>query len=202
MHALATTRIYLLLYTSTTTTTDATDSHASAQSGWILIEYQTRELSCSFILMQLTDSPVNSLPSTITKMEDRKRPASQSNDELAPPSKRQAVNGTGKAHADQDMPWKDDLEVRVTRPPFLFMVAKTLFHSRCPFRKGNQFDVCFGLRCAALYMIYVDGANARLAVHSRSQPAPIRSLVDFGALDQASHRDDRSLHHSHLWIAS
>jgi hypothetical protein len=55
--------------------------------------------------------------STIVKMEDRKRTASQSVDELAPPTKRQAVNGASKASADSDMPWKDDLEVSVTRPP-------------------------------------------------------------------------------------
>lgn len=45
-------------------------------------------------------------------MEDRKRPAAHSNDDMAPPTKRQAVNGTSKAHPDADMPWKDDLEVR------------------------------------------------------------------------------------------
>lgn len=70
--------------------------------------------------MQLTDSPVDSLPSTINMMEDRKRPAAQSNDELAPPTKRQAMNGTSKANTDQDMPWKDDLEVRVTRPHSIY----------------------------------------------------------------------------------
>ncbi|KAI9746325.1 MAG: E3 ubiquitin-protein ligase bre1 [Claussenomyces sp. TS43310] len=43
-------------------------------------------------------------------MEDRKRPAGQNVDELAPPTKRQAVNGSGKASADADMPWKEDLE--------------------------------------------------------------------------------------------
>lgn len=43
-------------------------------------------------------------------MEDRKRPAAQSSDDLGPPTKRQAVNGTGKSQMDADMPWKDDLE--------------------------------------------------------------------------------------------
>jgi len=50
-------------------------------------------------------------------MEDRKRSAGQSADDLAPPTKRQAVNGGSKASADADMPWKDDLEVSVTRQP-------------------------------------------------------------------------------------
>jgi E3 ubiquitin-protein ligase BRE1 len=67
--------------------------------------------------MKVTASTVAPLPSTIVKMEDRKRPAGQNVDDLAPPTKRQAVNGGSKASADSDMPWKDDLEVRVTQPP-------------------------------------------------------------------------------------
>lgn len=47
-------------------------------------------------------------------MEDRKRPAHDQND-AAHPAKRQAtVNGTGKGHVDDDMPWKDDLEVNLS----------------------------------------------------------------------------------------
>ncbi|CAG8949439.1 hypothetical protein HYFRA_00005068 [Hymenoscyphus fraxineus] len=52
-------------------------------------------------------SPVT-IPSShpsFSKMEDRKRAAG---DDLAPPTKRQAVNG--KASADADMPWAGDLE--------------------------------------------------------------------------------------------
>ncbi|RDW78399.1 hypothetical protein BP5796_06251 [Coleophoma crateriformis] len=43
-------------------------------------------------------------------MEDRKRSAGQSADDIAPPTKRQALNGGNKASIDADMPWKDDLE--------------------------------------------------------------------------------------------
>ncbi|RFU26431.1 hypothetical protein B7463_g9914, partial [Scytalidium lignicola] len=43
-------------------------------------------------------------------MEDRKRSAGHGADDLAPPTKRQAVNGSSKSSADNDMPWKDDLE--------------------------------------------------------------------------------------------
>ncbi|RDW84747.1 hypothetical protein BP6252_02337 [Coleophoma cylindrospora] len=43
-------------------------------------------------------------------MEDRKRSAGQSADDIAPPTKRQALNGGSKASIDADMPWKDDLE--------------------------------------------------------------------------------------------
>lgn len=55
---------------------------------------------------------IPSLPSFI-KMEDRKRAAGQSADDLAPPTKRQAVNGAGKASADSDntAPWSEDIEV-------------------------------------------------------------------------------------------
>jgi hypothetical protein len=47
------------------------------------------------------------------KMEDRKR--SLAPDDYAPPTKRQAVNGN-RSSANDDLPWKDDLEVcQVTR---------------------------------------------------------------------------------------
>ena len=69
--------------------------------------------------MTLVQSQVVSLPSpsTLIKMEERKRPATQDNDDIAPPSKKQAtsVNGGSKGHADADMPWKDDLEVSLLR---------------------------------------------------------------------------------------
>ncbi|KAK4115052.1 hypothetical protein N656DRAFT_776117 [Canariomyces notabilis] len=39
-------------------------------------------------------------PATFAKMEDRKRPASSTVDDGAPPSKRQAVNGTTKSKDD------------------------------------------------------------------------------------------------------
>lgn len=51
------------------------------------------------------------LPSGPIKMEDRKRSAGHSIDDIAPPTKRQATNGTSKASADSDMPWKDFIEV-------------------------------------------------------------------------------------------
>ena len=64
--------------------------------------------------MTTAASTVGPLPSTISKMEDRKRAAGHSVDDLAPPMKRQAVNGN-KAGGDADMPWKDDLEISFQR---------------------------------------------------------------------------------------
>lgn len=51
--------------------------------------------------------------SSLIKMEDRKRPLNDHHDSIHP-SKKQATsaNGAGKSHRDDDMPWKDDLEVR------------------------------------------------------------------------------------------
>lgn len=53
-------------------------------------------------LMPVATSPsvTPRLPSTKVKMDDRKRPAIGSADDLAPPSKRQAVNGGGKSKDD------------------------------------------------------------------------------------------------------
>lgn len=64
--------------------------------------------------MTLVERHLVSLPSSdLIKMEERKRPASQDNGDIAPPHKRQAtsVNGASKPHPDADMPWQDDLEV-------------------------------------------------------------------------------------------
>ncbi|TRX91360.1 hypothetical protein FHL15_007782 [Xylaria flabelliformis] len=49
-----------------------------------------------------TSPTVAPLSSTRIKMEDRKRPAVNSTDDIAPPSKRQAVNGGSKAKEDAD----------------------------------------------------------------------------------------------------
>ncbi|KAJ5822774.1 hypothetical protein N7447_005114 [Penicillium robsamsonii] len=61
--------------------------------------------------MPAVEPPVPSSEPGLVKMEDRKRPAADSNDS-APPLKKQAtsVNGGSKPHPDADMPWKDDLE--------------------------------------------------------------------------------------------
>jgi E3 ubiquitin-protein ligase BRE1 len=71
--------------------------------------------------MKVVSSTVAPFPPPL-KMEDRKRSAAQNVDDLAPPTKRQAVNGASKTSADSDMPWKDDLEVSVTRPPDPFPI--------------------------------------------------------------------------------
>ncbi len=62
-------------------------------------------------------------------MEDRKRP---SGDDLAPPTKRQAVNGN-KSSADSDMPWAADLEVCTPR----FLCQEIDFHPlRATYRRS------------------------------------------------------------------
>ena len=88
--------------------------------------------------MPAAEPPVVSSESDLIKMEDRKRPASEHNDS-APPLKKQAtaVNGGTKPHPDADMPWKDDLEVRMRN--FFFFLSWILF--------GNS---SLGLRWALL----------------------------------------------------
>jgi hypothetical protein len=46
-------------------------------------------------------------------MEERKRPSPYDQIDSGPPSKKlaTAANGASKSHKDDDMPWKDDLEV-------------------------------------------------------------------------------------------
>ncbi len=62
----------------------------------------------------------------LVKMDDRKRPAPHEPTEAAPPpSKKQAtaVNGANKSHIDADMPWKDELEVRL--PPSVSQIPQS-----------------------------------------------------------------------------
>jgi hypothetical protein len=54
-------------------------------------------------------------PATFVKMEDRKRPASGAVDDCAPPSKRQAVNGSSKSKDDSgDMKEEAWIEVSLS----------------------------------------------------------------------------------------
>ena len=104
-------------------------------------------------------------------MEDRKRSAGQSADDLAPPTKRQAVNGSSRASADADMPWKDDLEVSDTRHPDTYCLHEIYLQFVFPLSSQNL--ILSGVRLL-LSTIYVAGANAQLAVDSEpsSDPPP------------------------------
>ena len=67
--------------------------------------------------MSLLQGPLVSLSSShLMKMEERKRPAAQDEDGSGPPLKRQTTttNGNGAKYlADADVPWHEDLEVRI-----------------------------------------------------------------------------------------
>ncbi|KAI1501047.1 E3 ubiquitin-protein ligase BRE1 [Biscogniauxia marginata] len=63
--------------------------------------------------MPLSTSPTTAPLLTRVKMEDRKRPALTSADEIAPPSKRHAVNGSSKSRDDADVKdeaWVEDYQ--------------------------------------------------------------------------------------------
>lgn len=108
---------------STTTTTTSCD-------------YELCLCARACILPSLMPSPVtlqaSSHPSFNVKMEDRKRAAA--GDDLAPPTKRQAVNGS-KASADADMPWAVDLEVCTYR--LILLSTATCQHETTPFSHQN-----------------------------------------------------------------
>ena len=90
---------------------------------------QIQEPLAASILMKVVSSTVAPFSPPL-KMEERKRSATQSVDDLAPPTKRQAVNGASKTSADSDMPWKDDLEVSVTRPPHSLLIFSLCNHCK------------------------------------------------------------------------
>lgn len=90
-------------------------------------------------------------PSTThPKMEDRKRPAVNSTDELAPPSKRVAVNGSKPKDDALEMKEESWVEVRAAQPPFFFdtgtrraqhMVATSLARLQIPYRDKARWVV-------------------------------------------------------------
>src|SRR6266566_1677819 len=95
-------------------------------AGNVFAPFKPRRLSRSFYIAPLHLvcaaflMPIATSPSTAPrpfKMEERKRPAITNADDLAPPSKRQNVNGAGKSRDDsgdaKDEAW---IEVSVTRP--------------------------------------------------------------------------------------
>lgn len=63
--------------------------------------------------MPVATSPSAILPSPLVKMEDRKRPAISTADDLAPPSKRHQVNGSSKSR-DDALDMKDEAWIEVS----------------------------------------------------------------------------------------
>jgi hypothetical protein len=102
-------------------------------------------------------APAASHPSFI-KMEERKRSAAQ--DDLAPPPKRHAVNGS-KNSADADMPWAKDLEVHVTRHQIYPVTLNTPYQS---FLTRLILQLCAISGCYIVISMAV--ANAQLDVSS------------------------------------
>ena len=82
--------------------------------------------------MPAASPPIVSTESGLVKMDDRKRPAADSNDSAPPPKKQAtAVNGGSKPHPDADMPWKDDLEVCDTQSfSEAYCVLRTAFRAQ------------------------------------------------------------------------
>jgi hypothetical protein len=74
-----------------------------------------------FLMPVATTPSAPTGPSTASKMEDRKRPAVSSTDDLAPPSKRVAVNGSKTKDESVEMKEEGWIEVRsvfTPLPPF------------------------------------------------------------------------------------
>ena len=108
-------------------------------------------------------TPAVSQPSFI-KMEDRKRSAAQ--DDFAPPTKRQAVNGS-KGSTDSDLPWAKDLEVsrshdRKAYPLNLSIFFLSRFRLKHRLLLGDGTVYISGYFCT----ISVGGANVQLAMNS------------------------------------
>ncbi|KLU87338.1 E3 ubiquitin-protein ligase bre-1 [Magnaporthiopsis poae ATCC 64411] len=85
--------------------------------------------------MPVATSPVvSSHPSGLVKMEDRKRPALSATDEIAPPSKRQAINGGSKSRDDNDLrdeAWIEDYQKdAIYRQMLEYRREKTTLESR------------------------------------------------------------------------
>lgn len=100
----------------------------------------TFALSPRPFLMPIATSPSLPHPATFAKMEDRKRPASGAVEEGAPPTKRQAVNGSSKSKDDSgDSREETWIEVSLTRHPFVVSLLAPFFTHR-PCRSSACLD--------------------------------------------------------------
>jgi hypothetical protein len=86
--------------------------------------------------MPVATSPSAILPaSPVVKMEDRKRPANNNADDLAPPSKRHQVNGSSKSR-DDALDMKDEAWVEVSNAGLCSSITTTPTTS--PHRQGLE----------------------------------------------------------------
>lgn len=117
------------------------------------------------------------------KMEDRKRSAAQ--DDFAPPTKRQAVNGS-KSSADSDLPWAKDLEVSHSHTTSMHIPSASVSSIKLSFQTLALYDRTARITgCSST--ISVAGANAQLAIGSMpslqtfifQQPHLPQSLVPY-----------------------
>jgi hypothetical protein len=90
--------------------------------------------SAARFLMPIATSPsALPRPATFAKMEDRKRPASGAVDDCAPPSKRQAVNGSSKSKDDSgDMKEEAWIEVSVSHDTPCVVPPSSSSRKSCP----------------------------------------------------------------------
>ncbi len=142
-------------------------------------------------------TPLQPSHPSFSKMEDRKRSAG---DDLAPPTKRQAVNG--KTSTDSDLSWSGELEVclcrrHTTSNPFHQCGTSTIEPSPHVY---SDLDLCTSciLRC----MICRSGANAQPAVYSMLHSLQICPLQH--RTTSPIHTSTRALPHtdhrqSHKW---
>jgi hypothetical protein len=104
-------------------------------------------------------------------MEDRKRSAAQ--DDLAPPTKRQAVNG-GKNSADSDLPWAKDLEVSPCHTTSIKTYPSTI-EPQQDFTVFAIFQLYQISKC--FFVMSVAGANRQLTVDCMPFPAGLHSSI-------------------------
>ncbi|KAI0377830.1 hypothetical protein F5Y04DRAFT_263352 [Hypomontagnella monticulosa] len=130
--------------------------------------------------MPLSTSPTTAPLSTRVKMEDRKRPAISSTDDIAPPSKRQAVNGSSKSKDDTDVKEEAWIEVSVivtTYSPRINVIGRTVVSNALSSSTLDDFTLARDLRslCFKLssgHSTHHLSTDARLCCHQRTIPPP------------------------------
>ncbi|KAI0145806.1 hypothetical protein F4776DRAFT_376048 [Hypoxylon sp. NC0597] len=130
--------------------------------------------------MPLSTSSTTAPLSTRFKMEDRKRPAISSTDDIAPPSKRQAVNGGSKSKDDADAKEETWIEVSfivATYFPCPNIVYRITASETSSSSASGDFissrdlrSLCFKL--SSRHFTHHLRTDARLCCHQRSIPPP------------------------------
>jgi len=131
-------------------------------------------------------------PSNLAKMEDRKRPAISNHDDIAPPTKKQALNGGGRSRGDDNGDTKEEAWIEVGQA--LALPNRSLVRNTLP--QDHIYAILVAFITSPVAQILLQkradrfGANARFAGDSRPSFQALHSLSFFIVLIRLAHLEN------------